>query len=151
MTESTADLNTIDASESDYLYIGISQLPASGNGLHTAINIYTDEIIAAFTGEILTDVQASLRAEKGNDQYFINMPDGTIMDSMNLKCFAKYANDAEGFRQSSFKNNGRIALDEDQNVCIIATRNIKTGEEIFCGYGKQYWKKHGPQTLLGNS
>ena len=79
----------------------------------------------------------------GDDKYFINMINGSIMDSMHVDCFAKYANDAEGYMKSDFKNNAKIGLDEDNNVCIIAKRNIKSGVEIFCGYGKEYWKKHG--------
>ena len=78
-----------------------------------------------------------------DDKYFINMINGSIMDSMHVDCFAKYANDAEGYMKSDFKNNAKIGLDEDNNVCIIAKRNIKSGVEIFCGYGKEYWKKHG--------
>jgi hypothetical protein len=136
------DINTIDVPESDYLYISPSQLPDSGNGLLTAINIYKDEIIAIFKGEILTDAQALFRAKKGNDKYFINMVDGSIMDSMNTTCFAKYANDAKGFSFSRFKNNSKIGLDESDNVCLIATQNIKTGEEIFCSYGKKYWENY---------
>ena len=134
--------NRIEASESNYLYTSISQLPNSGNGLFTAINIYKDEIIAVFKGEILTNLQAKLRAKKGNNKYFINMIDGTIMDSMKVKCFAKYANDASGFsiKPSGFKNNAKIALDDYNNVCLIASRNIKTGKEIFCSYGKKYWE-----------
>lgn len=134
--------NEINALESDYLYVSPSQLPASGNGLLTAIKIYKDEIISLFKGEILTNTQAKLRAKKGKDRYFINMLDGSIMDSMNVKCFAKYANDALGSKKSNFKNNSKIGLDEDDNVCLIAIRNIKVNEEIFCSYGKKYWKKH---------
>lgn len=134
--------NSIEAAESDYLFVGPSQLPNSGNGLFTAIAIYKDEVISVFKGEILTALQAKLRANKGNDKYFISMPNGTMMDSMHTACFAKYANDAEGFSKSKFKNSAKIALDEDDNVCIIATRNIKECEEIFCGYGKAYWKRH---------
>lgn len=134
--------NTIEASESDYLYTALSQLPNSGNGLFTAISIYKDEVISLFKGEILTELQAKLRAKQGNDNYFINMLDGSIMDSMHVKCFAKYAKYAKGFSKSKFKNCAKISLDEDDNVCIIATRNIKMGEEIFCGYGKKYWMKH---------
>ena len=143
MKELKNNSNQIDASERDYLYISLSQIPASGNGLFTAIKIYKDEIIAVFKGEILTDAQATLRAKKNNDNYFINMLDGSIMDSMKVKCFAKYANDAKGTSSSGFKNNAKITLDDYQNVCLIATRDIKIGEEIFCGYGKKYWKKHG--------
>lgn len=134
--------NSIEASESDYLFVKSSQLPNAGNGLFTAIAIYKDEVISIFKGEILTTLQAKLRANKGKDKYFMSMPNGTMLDSMNTNCFAKYANDAEGFSKSKFKNSAKIALDEDDNVCIIATRNIKVNEEIFCGYGKAYWKKH---------
>jgi SET domain-containing protein len=134
--------NSIEALESDYLYTALSQIPNAGNGLFTAIPIYKDEIISVFKGEILTDLQAKNRALKGCDKYFISLLDGRIMDSMNVTCFAKYANDAEGFLKSTFKNSAKIALDENNEVCIIATKNIKAGEEIFCGYGKKYWKKH---------
>ncbi len=135
--------NAIESAESDYLYKAISQLPNSGNGLFTAINIYKDETISIFRGKILTDLQAKKSVLNGKDQYFINMLDGTIMDSINTPCFAKYANDVNGLFKSEFKNNAKIGLDEDNNVCVIAIRKIVSGEEIFCSYGKNYWKKHG--------
>ncbi len=134
--------NQIEAPESDYLYKSQSQIPNSGNGLFTVIDIYKDETIAIFKGEILTDLEAKLRAEAGNDGYFINLLDGSIMDSANVECFAKYANDAEGLVPSKFKNNARITLDLNDNVCIEALRNIKANEELFCSYGKSYWKKY---------
>ena len=135
--------NAIESAESDYLYKALSQLPNSGNGLFTAINIYKDETISIFQGKILTDSQAKKSVLNGKDQYFINMLDGTIMDSMNTPCFAKYANDVNGTFDSEFKNNAKIGLDEENNVCVIAIRKIVSGEEIFCSYGKKYWKKHG--------
>jgi hypothetical protein len=141
--ESPDNLNQIDAPESAYLYISPSQIPAAGNGLYTSINIYKDEAIAIFRGEILTDDKARSRAKNGNDKYFMNMLDGSIMDTMKTKCFAKYANDAKGVSNSNFKNNSKIGLDEYDNVALIATRKIKAGEEIFCSYGKKYWERHG--------
>uniref|UniRef100_UPI0037536E55 SET domain-containing protein-lysine N-methyltransferase n=1 Tax=Flavobacterium sp. TaxID=239 RepID=UPI0037536E55 len=132
----------INASESDYLYTNPSQITNSGTGLYTAITIYKDEIIAIYKGKILTESEAKTKADKGKDKYFINLLDGTILDSMSIKCFAKYANDATGFSKSDFKNNSKIGLDENENVCLIATRKIKQGEEVFCNYGKRYWNKH---------
>lgn len=134
--------NNINAPESDYLYISTSQLPNAGNGLFTAIKIYKDEIISIFKGEIISDAQSKLRATNGDDKYFIIMLDGSIMDSMPMECFAKYANDAQGLSCLNFKNNSKITIDENNNVCIIATKNIKSGEEVFCSYGNKYWKKH---------
>lgn len=138
----TTDTNVIQAPENDYLYKDVSQIKNAGDGLYTAINIYKDEVIATFKGERLTDAVARKRAEQGKDQYFIAMLDGSIMDSNKSNCFAKYANDAIGLGNSGFNNNSRIALDENENVCIIANKTIKTGDEIFCGYGKRYWKKY---------
>ena len=124
------------------MYIENSQIQNAGKGLFTAIEIYKYEVISIFKGEILTEIEADNRVKNGNDRYFINMINGTIMDSMNTVCFAKYANDAEAYSESNFKNNAKISLDDDENVCIIATKNIKLGEEIFCSYGSKYWKKH---------
>lgn len=134
--------NSIQAEESDYLYVQTSQLPNAGKGLFTAIAIYKEEIIAYFGGEILNNTEVKNRKEAGKDQYFINQLDGTILDSINSNCFAKFANDAKGITSSNFKNNANIALDEAQNVCLIASKKIKAGEEIFCSYGVNYWSKH---------
>jgi len=133
----------IEAPESDYLYIQDSQITNAGKGLFTAIDIYPNEIISIFKGEILTEKEAQKRVSENSDRYFINMLDGSILDSMNVDCFAKYANDAEAFSKLEFKNNSKIALDDDDNVCIIATKKIKSEQEIFCSYGSKYWKKHG--------
>ena len=132
----------IEAPESDYLYIQDSQITNAGKGLFTAIDIYPNEIISIFKGEILTDNEAQKRISEGNDRYFINMLDGSLLDSMNVDCFAKYANDAEAFSKLEFKNNSKITLDDDDNVCIVATKKIKSQQEIFCSYGVKYWKKH---------
>ena len=120
-----------------------SQIQNAGNGLYTAIDIYKNEIISLFKGEIVSNKEAEKRAQQNNDNYFINLLDGTIMDSMYTDCYAKYANDTEGVSNSNFKNNAEITLDDDNNVCLKALKKIKLGEEVFCSYGKAYWKKHG--------
>ncbi len=140
-----ASFDKIDAKESDYLYVTESQIPGSGKGLFTLIPIYKDEIISVFKGEILGNDEAKTRAENGKDRYFINMLDGTIMDSMHVKCFAKYANDAEGFVKTQFVVNSTITLDDQDHVCLVATKDLISGEEVFCSYGRRYWKKHSKQ------
>ena len=135
-------INTIEALESDYLYIKPSQIENAGNGLYTAIDIYKNETISLFKGKIITNKEAEKRVKQHKDRYFINLLDGSIMDSMDVDCFAKYANDAQGLSNNSFKNNAEITLDDDENVCIKAIKAISSGQEIFCSYGKPYWKKH---------
>jgi SET domain-containing protein len=138
---SNSNTYKIEAKEQDYLYIKESQIQGSGNGLFTVIPIYKDEVISIFKGEILSDKEAQYRATNGEDGYFINLPDGSLLDSMKVKCFAKYANDALGIAKAKFKNNSKITLDENGNVCIVASRYILAGEEIFCSYGTKYWAK----------
>lgn len=139
----TNDPNHISAPESDYLYLQESQIPQAGEGLFTAIKIYAGEVIAVFTGEILTKREAKLREEKGEDAYFMLLLNGKILDCRLTPGFAKKANDASGFVKSGFKNNAKITLDDDNRVCLVATKIIQEGQEIFCSYGKKYWKKHG--------
>ena len=143
--------NKIQAKESDYLYIQKSGIPNSGMGLFTAIDIYKEEIISIFKGEILTNIEAQKRAAIGADGYFIQMLNGETLDSMNVHCFAKYANDAKGFVNSGMKGNSKIALDDSENVCLIATRNIAIGEEIFCSYGQKYWNNFVKHKSIINS
>lgn len=137
----------IDAKETDYLFIKESQLPNAGKGLFTSIEIFKDEVIAIFKGEILTDKEAAKRAKNNTDGYFINMLNGTIMDSNHIFCYAKYANDSQGLKKTSFAYNAEISLDDDEQICLLATKKIKPGEEIFCSYGKKYWQKFKKQVI----
>lgn len=133
----TISYNKIDADECDYLYIITSQISDAGSGLFTAIDIYKDEMIAEYKGEILSASEAKAKSRLGADKYFILLADGSVLDSMPIECFAKYANDASV--NSELKNNAKIAFDDDNRIGLIALRKIKAGEEIFCSYGKKYW------------
>lgn len=113
------DKNTIEASEVDYLYVQESQILNSGNGLFTAIKIYKDEIISVFKGEVLNQSEILKREAKKEDKYFMVLLNGSVLDCMHTDCFAKYANDASGFSKSAFKNNAKITLDDNDNVCLF--------------------------------
>ncbi len=130
----------IHADESDYLYIAESGISQAGLGLFTAIDIYKDEVIAIYHGETLQTKQIAQRILENNNKYFINLPQGGVFDCGQTDGYAKYANDAEGFIKSAYKNNAKIAFDESNAICLIALRNIKAQQEIFCSYGKGYWR-----------
>ncbi|MEX1132698.1 MAG: SET domain-containing protein-lysine N-methyltransferase [Flavobacteriales bacterium] len=132
---------TIDAPEADYLYVQASSIPGAGKGLFTAIPIHRGEVIAVFEGERLSAAEAKRRAERSEDGYFVTLLDGSTLDSMHTACFAKYANDVEGPGNSRLRNNAVITLDDDDRPCVMATRTIKAGGEVFVGYGKAYWRK----------
>lgn len=132
---------TIDAPESDYLYRDCSGIAGAGEGLYTAIRIYRNEVISVFQGERISDEEADKRVAAREDGYFVSMLDGSIMDARLVDGFAKYANDASGLSVGQFKNNALITLNEGGEVCLLALRNIRAGEEIFCSYGKRYWAR----------
>ncbi len=138
----------IEAIESDYLFTQSSQIVTAGMGLFTAIPIFEGEHICLFKGEQLTSEEADIRIAANEDQYFINLLDGTILDSKHIDCFAKFANDAAGPGKNKFKNNAHIGLNDVNEVCLIAERDIDELEEIFCSYGAAYWKKHASPNML---
>ncbi len=131
----------IAAEEATYLYIQPSQIPLAGKGLFTAIDIFKGEIIALFDGEVINEDEANLRFENKKGAYFIGMLDGNIMDSMQSTCFAKFANDAKGVSLTAFNNNAIITILDDNQIALVATKKIKANTEIFCAYGKAYWKQ----------
>lgn len=133
----------IDAPESDYLYVSQSQIEGAGMGLFTAITIHKDEVICLYGGEIIGEAEAIKRVAEFQDKYFIAMPNGKYLDSINSNCFGRYANDADGKAPGTTKNNAKIALSDSGKVCLVALRKIKVGQEIFCAYGQAYWQKHG--------
>lgn len=129
----------IDAEEADYLFVQSSSIPSAGAGLFTAIPIHRGEIIAVFQGDLLSPAEAKERASTAKDAYFVSLLDGSTMDSMHTECFAKYANDAEGPGGSRLRNNAVITLNDEDEPCLVATRTIKAGGEVFVSYGKDYW------------
>lgn len=137
------DPDRIEAGEADYLYTAPSGLAGAGTGLFTAITLYRGEIIAYYHGERLLPEEAERRAELGRDKHFIILPDGGVLDPARVEGMAKYANDARGPSSTGRRNNASIGLDDEGRVCLRALRTIKPGEEIFCAYGRNYWRRHG--------
>lgn len=131
----------IDAPEAEYLYVQPSLIQGAGRGLFTAIPIHRGEVVAVFTGERLSATEARQRAEEGHDGYFVTLLDGSTLDSRHSDCFAKYANDVEGPGNSRKRNNAVITLDDTDRPCVMATRPIPAGGEVYVDYGTAYWSK----------
>jgi uncharacterized protein len=134
------DYQSIEALEEDYLYIAASKIPEAGKGLFTAIPIYKDEIISYFLGEELTEFEIKKRSVLGEIHYFMNLLNGGILDCAYTDGFAKYANDCS---INGLKNNAKITISDEGEVCLVATKKILANNEIFCGYGKRYWENLG--------
>ena len=122
------------------LIIKKSQLPGAGKGLFTNKAIRKDAKIIEYRGEIIGYKEYRRRARKEQDQYLFYLRRELCIDAMHtLQYKARYANDARGItRVKGLRNNSDYIIFDDQ-CFIVASRNIKAGEEIFVNYTKPYW------------
>lgn len=124
------------AHEEKYLYLQQSHF--TGNGLFTNKDIKKGSIVATYLGERIDNEEAWRRADAGIDQFLVESVNDGYLDSMPIFCYAMYANDAAGLIKNGLRNNVRIEVLEGYPR-LVATRNIKAGEEILVGYGRAYW------------
>jgi len=118
------------------VYVKKSTIPRAGMGIFANKNFKKDEFITGYGGTplsspsslyILTDCHGiSWDAEKEYDSDYE---------------LGRYANDAD--HNTPFTNNAYFDTCPFAGIppVLRASRKIHKGEEIFCGYGPQYWKK----------
>ncbi len=121
------------------LEIKTSQIPGTGLGLYTKVNIKKGDLISEFTGEFIDNKELEILLKQKSFYYLICWDEEKTLNVENSNCFAKYANDAKGFtRIDGLKNNAKIVWHEEK-LFISATKKINSGQEIFVSYGKDYW------------
>lgn len=122
------------------LTIKKSKLPGAGKGLFTTKAIRKESKIIQYRGEIIGYKEYRKRAKKQQDHYLFYLKKNLCIDAMYTPQYkARYANDAEGFsRLKKIRNNSDYII--FGNKCfIVASRDIKAGEEIYVNYTKSYW------------
>ncbi|MEI6020968.1 MAG: SET domain-containing protein [Bacteroidota bacterium] len=122
------------------LIVKTSLLPNAGKGLFTDKAIKKDSKIIEYKGEIIDWKEYTKRVKEDKDGYLFFISNKRCIDAFSTPRFkARFANDAEGLsRVKGFKNNAVYDIFGDQ-CFIVATRDIKAGEEIFVSYTKEYW------------
>lgn len=122
------------------LIIKKSRLPGAGNGLFTTKAIRKDSKIIEYRGEIIGYLEYRRRARKELDHYLFYLRRELCIDSLNTPQYkARYANDAAGItRLKGVRNNSDYVIFGDK-CFVVASRDIKRGEEIFVNYTKPYW------------
>ncbi|MCD6066195.1 MAG: hypothetical protein K0S33_1021 [Bacteroidetes bacterium] len=123
------------------LLIKKSQLPGAGKGLYTTKAIRKESKIIEYRGEIIGYTEYRRRARKEADHYLFYLRRELCIDAMHTPQYkARYANDAAGItRVKGLRNNSDYIIFDDK-CFIVASRNIKAGEEIFVNYTSHYWK-----------
>lgn len=122
------------------LLVKKSQLPGAGMGLFTTKDIKKGCKIIEYRGEIIDWKEYCKRVKEDKDGYLAYISRKKCIDAYNTPQYkARYANDAEGLiKNKKFKNNAEYQIINDK-VYIVATRDIRAGEEIFVSYSKEYW------------
>ena len=122
------------------LLVKKSRLPGAGKGLFTTKAIAKDAKIIEYRGEIIGYNEYRKRARKEQDQYLFFLRQNLCIDAMYTPQYkARYANDAAGIiKVKALRNNSDYIIFGDK-CFIVASRDIKAGEEIFVNYTKSYW------------
>jgi hypothetical protein len=78
--------------------------------------------------------------DKNEDGYLFFISRKKCIDAFPTPQYkARYANDARGLSRVKGLNNNSVYEIHDNKCFIVATRDIKAGEEIFVDYTKDYW------------
>lgn len=124
------------------VYVKESQIPSSGMGLWAKKDFKRGDIIVKYDGDKITWKECERRNEKqeGFGGYYLYINERKCIDAQyTLWAMGRYANDATGMiRIKGLRNNSRYEIRKGE-AFIIASRNIKAGEEILVSYGRGYW------------
>ena len=120
------------------LYIKKSTLVGAGKGLFTKKAIVKGTRITEYKGRI--QPWKDVKDEDGYNGYLMYINRNTVINGLHhKKTFARYANDAAGITKIKGLRNNAEFVSEGRRCFLEALRDIKPGEEIFGGYGKEYW------------
>ena len=117
-----------------FLFCRKSQLPNAGDGLFTNKKIEKYQIICCYDGPHITNKQWKISGWNVN---LLQIDENTCIDGKN--CQARKINDANGISKKVGCNNNCRFIIENKKAFIVATRDIEKGEELFVGYGENYW------------
>ncbi|MGZ3865749.1 MAG: SET domain-containing protein [Bacteroidia bacterium] len=123
------------------LVVKKSRLPGAGKGLFTTKPYKKDDRIIEYRGEIIGWKDYNERVKRNEDGYLFFVRRDKCIDAFKTPQYkARFANDAAGIvRVKGLRNNSHYEVHDDR-AYIVAARDIKAGEEIFCDYTKDYWK-----------
>lgn len=132
------------------LLVKKSKLPNAGKGLFTTKAIKKGSRVIEYKGEIIKWKQYQERVDKCEDGYLFFISKDHCIDAFPTPQYkARFANDAEGMSKIKGVKNNCVYDIVGKKCYILATRDIKAGEEIYVDYTKEYWDavkyniKHG--------
>lgn len=121
------------------LYLKKSGLPNAGKGLFTKKEIPKGTVIVEYKGRVYT--WDEIKHEDGTNGYLYYINSKHVINAKPyVKTFGRYANDARGWSRAEGLRNNAEYIEKHKRCYIKSTRKILKGEEIFVGYGREYWE-----------
>jgi SET domain-containing protein len=121
-----------------HLFVKKSSLPKAGKGLFTKTAIKKGTRIVEYKGRLQS--WKEVKAQDGFNGYLMYITRNAVINALPaVKTLGRYANDAMGLTRIEGMRNNAEYVSEGSRCFIEATKNIKPGEEILVGYGREYW------------
>lgn len=141
---------TFFGENSDIVELKPSKIAGAGTGLFAKKRIKEGQFICWYFG-VLVDKDMVDNGYYDSD-YLLKNPNpeksDLIIDAHDpLSCFGRYANDSLHLR----KNNSDFEFYTDiYSASLVATKNIKKGEEIYVSYGSEFWREPRRYNMLSD-
>ena len=121
-----------------FLYLKKSELPGSGLGLFTRVDIPKGVRIVEYKGRM--QPWKEVKHEDGHNAYLFKINSRIAVNAISYKkALGRYANDAKGFvRIKGMLNNSEYEV-ENNRVYIDAIRHIRKNKEVLVEYGGNFW------------
>lgn len=87
----------------------------------------------------ITTWKETLKDDLDNRYVFYVRRDYVIDAAPYKKAIARFANDATGTTRIRGITNNAEYIQDGSRIFITAKKDIQPGDEIFVGYGKDYW------------
>ncbi len=128
------------------LEVRTSLIPGAGMGLFTTVARQKGDWLSTYHGDVLTTREAMSATNK---DYLMRLGKGIVVDASSISsCLARYINDSP--LDKSKLNSKFIKEKLEYRAKVVATRNIRAGEEIYASYHAHYWrewhKRYGEQS-----
>jgi hypothetical protein len=122
-----------------HLFVKKSKLPNAGKGLFIKKDIPKGTRLVEYKGKLR--MWKEVRHLDGHNAYLMYISRNAVIDALPaIRTLGRFANDANGFEKVQGLKNNCEYVSEGNKCYIESLRSIKKGEEIFVGYGKDFWK-----------
>ena len=131
----------------DNVEIKKSKIKNSGKGLFATKNFNTGDFICWYMG-VLIEKDFVVNGYYDSDYLLANPNSELIIDASDEKsCYGRYINDSLALK----KNNCDYDFySNTTSAGVIASKNIKKGDELYISYGMDYWREDRRFNLLSN-